>query len=211
MHRSSSSLLPIMNQIKTPNPPEPDPGSSLGGRSSICNSDVGPSATVVEAAVARELYTPNTKGRGCGNDDKSIINNDDEGDSILQWVEETSEDEIVTKMERWKMEMQKPMHGGGKGVQVAAGEGARHKHKNTHFSVLFKTTMSIINYLHYKHKTQLVTRFLSPLVRACCHCVRRMWLFLRYIIDAGDVVFVVVVSSDCVSSLHYYPTYTFSL
>ncbi|KNA07808.1 hypothetical protein SOVF_168530 [Spinacia oleracea] len=118
---------------QAPKPPEPGPGSSLG--SSICNSDVGPSASVVAAAVARGLYTPNTtKARGRGNGGKAIINNDDEGDSILQWADEPSEDGIVTKIERWKMEMQKPNHGGGKGGggQVAAGEGTRHKHKNPH-------------------------------------------------------------------------------
>lgn len=113
--------------------PELGPGSSLGG-SSICNTDVGPSASVVAAAMAKGLYMPPTRGHGRGGGKAGInnnSNNDDEGSSILQWTDEQSEDGTMTKIERWKMEMQRAPHGGGKGGQIV-GEGARHKHKHKH-------------------------------------------------------------------------------
>jgi len=120
--------------------PGPGPGhgqgprSSIGGGASICNSDVGPSASVVAAAVAKGLYMPPAqRGRGRGRGKEMITtNNDDDGSSILQWADEQSEDGIVTKIERWKMEMQKSLHGSGGGRKGGGGQGdgARHKHKH---------------------------------------------------------------------------------
>nr|AFK13837.1 C2 domain-containing protein SRC2 [Beta vulgaris subsp. vulgaris] len=115
--------------------PEPGPSSSMGG--SMCNSDVGPSASVVAAAVAKGLYMPTVAARGRGRGGGKG-NNDDDGSSILQWEDEESEEGIMTKIERWKMEMQKTSHGGhghgrgggngGRRGDHVVGEGVRHKH-----------------------------------------------------------------------------------
>ncbi|KAL8544530.1 hypothetical protein ACS0TY_004923 [Phlomoides rotata] len=68
-------------------------GSMVNG--SVCNSDLGPSASVVAAAVAMGLY-PIHQGPPPR-----------PGSSVLEdWtVEETPEDGVMTRIERWKMDL----------------------------------------------------------------------------------------------------------
>ncbi|XP_057515848.1 uncharacterized protein LOC130797305 [Amaranthus tricolor] len=118
---------------KGPDPyPGQGPASSLGGGSSICNSDVGPSASVVAEAVAKGLYMPPTmtyKNRVRGGN-KTAAHHDDDGSSILQWADENSEEGMMTKIERWKMELNKTSRVvGGRGNNLV-GEGLRHEHRH---------------------------------------------------------------------------------
>ncbi|GAV83007.1 C2 domain-containing protein [Cephalotus follicularis] len=76
-------------------------GSIVNG--SLC-SDVGPSASVVAAAIARGLIkTPATTGART----LRLPAADDAGSSILDgWTEKDSEEGVKTKLERWRAELQ---------------------------------------------------------------------------------------------------------
>jgi len=98
------------------------PGSDAPAGGSMCNSDVGPSPSVVAAAMAKGLYIPPPKNRaGSGKDDAES--------SILQWADEESEDGIMTKIEQWKTELNRApalSYDGGGGR-----ERRRHQHRRT--------------------------------------------------------------------------------
>ena len=72
-----------------------DGGGGGGGGGSVCNSDLGPSASVVAAAVAMGLY-PTHQGPPPR-----------PGSSVLEdWtVEESPEDGVMTRIERWRMDL----------------------------------------------------------------------------------------------------------
>ncbi|KAL2941253.1 Protein SRC2 [Bienertia sinuspersici] len=111
--------------------------SSLGG--SLCNSDVGPSASVVAAAMAKGIHMQPTmaqhgrgRGRGRGRGGFKGNNHDDEGSSILQCEDEPSEEGLNTKIERWKMELNKQSHNHKGDHHHTGNKDARHKHHNKH-------------------------------------------------------------------------------
>ncbi|KAK9735612.1 hypothetical protein RND81_04G215700 [Saponaria officinalis] len=87
------------------NGPTTRPASSLGG--SLC-TDVGPSPSVVAAAVAKGLYLPAGVAKAA-NRGRRGKQNDDAESSILQWEDEQSEEGVMSKIERWKTELHHPM------------------------------------------------------------------------------------------------------
>lgn len=92
--------------------PKSKPGSVINNatKSSICNgsgivngsdlcSDVGPSPSVVAAAVAKGLYPIRASAPAM---------KDDAASSVIQWSDDQSEEGLRSKLERWKTEMGPP-------------------------------------------------------------------------------------------------------
>jgi len=107
------------------------PGSDAPAGGSMCNSDVGPSPSVVAAAVAKGLYIPPTKNRGGGG-------KDDAESSILQWADEESEDGIMTKIEQWKTELNHAPVSSYNGGNWGDRRRRRHRRTKTEGSRLFR-------------------------------------------------------------------------
>ncbi|KAE8712163.1 putative Plasmodesmata-located protein 2 [Hibiscus syriacus] len=70
-------------------------GGSMVNGESLCNSDVGPSASIVAAAIAKGLYQPP------GNDQPHTI----ETSKISEWTKKEREEELSMKLERWRAEI----------------------------------------------------------------------------------------------------------
>jgi len=108
------------SSIVTPEEDRSAPTQAAGQQGgSLCNSDVGPSASVVAAAVARGLYVPPSATKGKRKATKGV--KDDGESSILQWADEESEEATKANIERWKTELAM-MNGGD-------GEGGRRHHR----------------------------------------------------------------------------------
>lgn len=106
--------------VVAPEEDRSDPTQGAGQQcGSLCNSDVGPSASVVAAAVASGLYVPPSVAKGRRKVTKGV--KDDGESSILQWADEESEEATKEKIERWKTDL-RMMNGGH-------GEGARRHHR----------------------------------------------------------------------------------
>ncbi|XP_074307857.1 uncharacterized protein LOC141642813 [Silene latifolia] len=116
-HRPS----PTPGPMHETNGPMTRPASSLGG--SLC-TDVGPSPSVVAAAVAKGLYLPASVAKAAAHGRRGKKNEDAES-SILQWEDEQSEEGVMSKIERWKTELHHPMTMYGKDSGVN-GSGLRH-------------------------------------------------------------------------------------
>ncbi|XP_038698245.1 uncharacterized protein LOC119995861 [Tripterygium wilfordii] len=86
----NSSAMSISEIITTTKQKE-NSGSMVNG--SLCNSDVGPSASVVAAAIAKGLYRTPQPQHGKEN---TILKN---------WTEQESEEGLRMKLERWKTEL----------------------------------------------------------------------------------------------------------
>ncbi|MBA0584718.1 uncharacterized protein LOC105792614 [Gossypium raimondii] len=70
-------------------------GGSMVNGDSLCNSDVGPSASVVAAAIAKGLYQPP------GNNQPETK----ETSKISEWTKKEREEELSKKLERWRSEI----------------------------------------------------------------------------------------------------------
>ncbi|KAL4318814.1 hypothetical protein GQ457_18G008070 [Hibiscus cannabinus] len=70
-------------------------GGSMVNGESLCNSDVGPSASIVAAAIARGLYKPPVNDRP----------QTSETSKISEWTKKEREEELSMRMERWRTEM----------------------------------------------------------------------------------------------------------
>ncbi|XP_057962333.1 uncharacterized protein LOC131153902 [Malania oleifera] len=90
-----------------------------GGNGSIC-SDVGPSPSVVAAAVAKGLYLP------------PRITRKDAGSSLIldDWTVESSVEGLKSKLERWRTELP-PVHDRGERVAVKPRRNQRHARRHT--------------------------------------------------------------------------------
>ncbi|XP_038695750.1 uncharacterized protein LOC119992969 isoform X2 [Tripterygium wilfordii] len=86
----NSSAMSISEIITIRKQKEKD-GSMVNG--SLCNSDVGPSASVVAAAIAKGLYRTPQSQHGKEN---TILKN---------WTEQESEEGLKMKLERWRTEL----------------------------------------------------------------------------------------------------------
>ncbi|KAE8688492.1 putative Plasmodesmata-located protein 2 [Hibiscus syriacus] len=79
-------------------------GISMVNGESLCNSDVGPSASIVAAAIAKGLYQPP------GNDQPHTS----ETSKISEWTKKEREEELSLKLERWRAEIPPPATASGK-------------------------------------------------------------------------------------------------
>ncbi|XVF06448.1 hypothetical protein REPUB_Repub06bG0049000 [Reevesia pubescens] len=74
-------------------------GSMVNG-DSLCNSDVGPSASVVAAAIAKGLYTPPVNNQQAQTKETA---------QIREWTKKEKEEEaLAMKLERWRSEIPPP-------------------------------------------------------------------------------------------------------
>ncbi|XP_039018896.1 uncharacterized protein LOC120150273 [Hibiscus syriacus] len=76
-------------------------GGSMVNGESLCNSDVGPSASIVAAAIAKGLYQPPGNDRPHTN----------ETSKISEWTKKEREEELSLKLERWRTEIPPPASG----------------------------------------------------------------------------------------------------
>ncbi|GMI88820.1 hypothetical protein like AT3G04360 [Hibiscus trionum] len=91
-------------------------GSIVNG-DSLCNSDVGPSASVVAAAIAKGLYQPPVNDRP----------QTTETSKISEWTKKEREEELSMKLERWRSEMPPPGTGNGSVKRSRKGRRSRNR------------------------------------------------------------------------------------
>ncbi|KAK9673258.1 hypothetical protein RND81_12G155900 [Saponaria officinalis] len=125
--------------------PETRPCSSLGG--SWCNSDIGPSPSVVAAAMAKGLYVPPKLAEAAAasdaNDDgRRGRQNEDGENSIIEWADEKNEEDVMSKLERWRTELNQPKRQGKEKEKGSNGlstrQKRRHRRTKTEVGKLFK-------------------------------------------------------------------------
>ncbi|KAL4302057.1 hypothetical protein GQ457_10G014050 [Hibiscus cannabinus] len=100
-------------------------GGSIVNGDSLCNSDVGPSASVVAAAIAKGLYQPPVNDRP----------QTTETSKISEWTKKEREEELSMKLERWRSEM--PPSGSGSMNGKRSRKGRRPKNRRSGGSRLF--------------------------------------------------------------------------
>ncbi|KAE8711624.1 putative Plasmodesmata-located protein 2 [Hibiscus syriacus] len=96
-------------------------GGSMVNGESLCNSDVGPSASIVAAAIAKGLYHPPVNNQPQTN----------ETSKISEWTKKEREEELSMRLERWRSEI--PYHGAGIGEAKRSRKGRRSRYKRSGF------------------------------------------------------------------------------
>ncbi|XWS57773.1 hypothetical protein CRYUN_Cryun09bG0202000 [Craigia yunnanensis] len=98
-------------------------GSMVNG-DSLCSSDVGPSASVVAAAIAKGLYKPPVNHQA----------QSQETSKIREWTKKEREEDLDRKLERWRPDIP-PLTPGNLKVESSKGRGS--KRKRSHGTKLF--------------------------------------------------------------------------
>ncbi|XVE90027.1 hypothetical protein DITRI_Ditri20bG0043500 [Diplodiscus trichospermus] len=118
----NSGKTPDMGSIVCGSPVKGN-GSMVNG-DSLCSSDVGPSASVVAAAIAKGLYKPPVNHQAQST----------ESSKIREWTEKEKEEDLERKLERWRSEIPSPSKAYRKGK---SSKGRRSKGKNGDGTKLF--------------------------------------------------------------------------